>query len=128
MAVYGGRSKKPPNIAATGKDGAIFVTPPRIHSIEATRGRIEDDEFLEMTSQSLRRRNKILNASFGKRGLGGPRTPLIPNCEGETRIGAPLRLRSRNVDDQCGQEVTPFLARPGGMSLGPEPGLPPLGR
>jgi len=128
MAVYGGRSKKPPNIAATGKDEAIFVTPPRIHSIEATRGRIEDDEFLEMTSQSLRRRNKILNASFGKRGRGGPRTPRVQSCEGETRIGAPLRLRSGCVVDQCGQEVTPFLARPRGMPLGPDPGLPPVGR
>ena len=128
MAVYGGRSKKPPNIPATGKDEAIFVTPPRIHSIEATRGRIEDDEFLEMTSQSLRRRNKILNASFGKRGRGGPRTPRVQSCEGETRIGAPLRLRSGCVVDQCGQEVTPFLARPRGMPLGPDPGLPPVGR
>ena len=128
MAGYDGRSKKPTNIRAAGKDEAIVVTPPRIHSIEATLGRIEDDELLEVTSQPLQRRNKILNASFGKRGRGGPRTPRVQSCEGETRIGTPPRLRSGCVNDHCGQEVTPFLARPGGMFLGPEPGLPPLGR
>jgi len=61
-----------------------------------------------MTSQSLRRRNRILNASFGKRGSGGPRTPRVQAAKG-TRIGLPFGFGSGCVVDQCGQAMTPEL-------------------
>jgi GTP-binding protein len=67
MDVHVGRAKKLTNIRAAGKDEAIVLTPPRIHSIETALGWIEDDELLEVTPQNLRLRKKILNASFRKR-------------------------------------------------------------
>jgi GTP-binding protein len=67
MNVHVGRSKKLTNIRAAGKDEAIVLTPPRIHSIETALGWIEDDELLEVTPKALRLRKKALSASQRKR-------------------------------------------------------------
>jgi GTP-binding protein len=67
MDVHVGRMKKLTNIRAAGKDEAIVLTPPRIHSIETALGWIEEDELLEVTPQNLRLRKKVLSASFRKR-------------------------------------------------------------
>jgi GTP-binding protein len=67
MNVHVGRSKKLTNIRAAGKDEAIVLVPPRIHSIETALGWIEDDELLEVTPKSLRLRKKALSASLRKR-------------------------------------------------------------
>jgi GTP-binding protein len=67
MNVHVGRSKKLTNIRAAGKDEAIVLTPPRIHSIETALGWIEDDELLEVTPRHLRLRKRALSASQRKR-------------------------------------------------------------
>ncbi len=67
MNVHVGRSKKLTNIRAAGKDEAIVLTPPRIHSIETALGWIEEDELLEVTPKALRLRKKALSACQRKR-------------------------------------------------------------
>jgi len=67
MDVHVGRAKKLTNIRAAGKDEAMVLTPPRLHSIETALGWIADDELLEVTPKSLRLRKKILSASHRKR-------------------------------------------------------------
>ena len=67
MSVHAARAKKLTNIRAAGKDEAMVLVPPRIHSIETALGWIADDELLEVTPVSLRLRKKILNASLRKR-------------------------------------------------------------
>jgi GTP-binding protein len=67
MNVHASRAKKLTNIRAAGKDEAMVLVPPRIHSIETALGWIADDELLEVTPVSLRLRKKILNASHRKR-------------------------------------------------------------
>ncbi len=67
MSVHAARAKKLTNIRAAGKDEAMVLVPPRIHSIETALGWIADDELLEVTPISLRLRKKILNASLRKR-------------------------------------------------------------
>jgi GTP-binding protein len=67
MNVHVSRQKKLTNIRAAGKDEAMVLTPPRVHSIETALGWIADDELLEVTPVSLRLRKKVLNASFRKR-------------------------------------------------------------
>ena len=67
MNVHASRAKKLTNIRAAGKDEAMVLTPPRIHSIETALGWIADDELLEVTPVSLRLRKKVLSASHRKR-------------------------------------------------------------
>ena len=66
MNVHASRAKKLTNIRAAGKDEAMVLTPPRIHSIETALGWIADDELLEVTPVSLRLRKKILSRSHRK--------------------------------------------------------------
>ncbi|MBS1216240.1 MAG: GTP-binding protein, partial [Proteobacteria bacterium] len=66
MNVHASRAKKLTNIRAAGKDEAMVLTPPRIHSIETALGWIADDELLEVTPTSLRLRKKILSRSHRK--------------------------------------------------------------
>jgi len=67
MNVHVARTKKLTNIRAAGKDEAMVLTPPRVHSIETALGWIADDELLEVTPKSLRLRKKVLSASHRKR-------------------------------------------------------------
>jgi GTP-binding protein len=67
MNVHASRAKKLTNIRAAGKDEAMVLVPPRIHSIETALGWIADDELLEVTPVSLRLRKKILSQSHRKR-------------------------------------------------------------
>ena len=55
------REKKLSNMRAAGRDDNVKVPPPRIMSLEECLEYIEDDEFLEVTPQSLRLRKRILS-------------------------------------------------------------------
>lgn len=56
------KEKKLTNIRASGADDAIMLTLPTIFDLEQSLDFLEDDEFLEVTPESLRLRKKILKA------------------------------------------------------------------
>lgn len=55
------RTKQLTNMRASGADEAIRLEPPRIHSLEQAIEWIGDDEYIEVTPQSLRLRKKYLD-------------------------------------------------------------------
>ncbi len=55
------RTKQLSNMRASGADEAIRLEPPRIHSLEQSIEWISDDEYIEVTPQSLRLRKKYLD-------------------------------------------------------------------
>jgi GTP-binding protein len=56
------KAKKLTNMRASTSDISISLTPPRILSLEDAIGYIQDDEFVEITPQSLRLRKRLLKA------------------------------------------------------------------
>jgi GTP-binding protein len=60
-------TKKLTNIRSAGADEKLFLTPPRIHSLEEAIAYIEDDELLEVTPKSLRLRKRHLDHNLRKR-------------------------------------------------------------
>ncbi len=55
------------NIRAAGSDDALILTPPREFSLEQAIEFINDDEYVEITPESIRIRKAELNHSFRKR-------------------------------------------------------------
>jgi GTP-binding protein len=53
-------NKKFTNIRSAGADEKIFLTPPRVLTLEDALSFIEDDELLEVTPKSLRLRKRYL--------------------------------------------------------------------
>ncbi len=65
LVVNVGKTKKLTNVRASGTDDAVLLTPPRKMSLESYLEFINDDEWIEITPQSIRARKKILD--FHKR-------------------------------------------------------------
>jgi GTP-binding protein len=61
------KAKQLTNIRAAGKDEAVRLTPPRIMTLEQAIAYIEDDEFVEVTPQSIRIRKALLDPNARKR-------------------------------------------------------------
>ncbi len=66
------KTKKLTNTRASGNDDAVRVTAPKIMSLEEAMEFIEEDEYIEVTPDSIRLRKKILNGGdrirYEKRG------------------------------------------------------------
>ncbi|WP_102127362.1 translational GTPase TypA [Deinococcus planocerae] len=60
------KNKKLTNIRSAGADEALTLIPPKRLSLEDALEYIADDEFVELTPQSIRLRKKVLNPSFRK--------------------------------------------------------------
>ena len=61
------KAKKLTNMRASTSDMALMLTPPRPLTLESALEYIEEDEFVEITPQSLRLRKKFLRAHERKR-------------------------------------------------------------
>lgn len=61
------KGKKLTNMRASGSDDAIILTPPLEMSLERALEYIEDDEYVEVTPESIRIRKKYLNENERKR-------------------------------------------------------------
>jgi GTP-binding protein len=68
MTVNPTKGKQLTNMRASGSDDAIVLTPPRIITIETGLEIMSDDEFLEITPESVRLRKSKLKESDRKRG------------------------------------------------------------
>ena len=60
-------TKKLTNVRAANADEKLFLTPPRVHSLEQALAFIEDDELVEVTPKSLRLRKRQLDHNLRKR-------------------------------------------------------------
>jgi GTP-binding protein len=63
------KGKQLTNVRASGTDKAVTLVPPRIMSLEQMMSYINEDEFLEVTPESLRLRKKYLDPNERKRNL-----------------------------------------------------------
>lgn len=54
------REKKLTNMRASGSDDNIMLTPPRVHTLEQALEFIADDEFVEVTPETIRLRKRYL--------------------------------------------------------------------
>jgi GTP-binding protein len=64
LIVNPSKAKKLTNIRTTAADEKLFLTPPRIFSLEEALEFINDDELVEVTPSSIRLRKKILAANM----------------------------------------------------------------
>jgi GTP-binding protein len=60
-------TKKLTNIRSAGADEKLFLTPPKLLSLEQALAFIEDDELVEVTPKSLRLRKRVLDHNLRKR-------------------------------------------------------------
>jgi len=60
-------SKKLTNVRASGADEKLFLSPPKVMSLEQALAFIEDDELLEVTPNNLRLRKRHLDHNLRKR-------------------------------------------------------------
>ncbi|MCS6912963.1 MAG: translational GTPase TypA [Myxococcales bacterium] len=67
LVVNPSRAKKLTNIRTTAADEKLFLTPPRIMTLEAALEFINDDELVEVTPKAIRLRKRILDHSARKR-------------------------------------------------------------
>ncbi len=63
------KSKKLTNTRAAGSDDAVKLAPPKIMSLEEAMEFIADDEYIEVTPDSIRLRKKILNEAERNRAM-----------------------------------------------------------
>jgi GTP-binding protein len=61
------KTKKLTNMRASGTDDKTRIAPPKIFSLEEALEYIQDDEYVEVTPQSIRLRKTVLNESERKR-------------------------------------------------------------
>ncbi len=61
------RAKQLTNFRAAGKDEAVRLTPPKIHTLEQAIAYIGDDELVEVTPKSIRLRKRWLDPNDRKR-------------------------------------------------------------
>jgi len=67
MDVNPTKEKKLTNMRSKSADDHIVLEPPRVLTLESALEYIEDDEFIEVTPQSIRLRKRMLSASSRKR-------------------------------------------------------------
>lgn len=67
LIVNPSKAKKLTNIRTTAADEKLFLTPPRIMSLEAALEFINDDELVEVTPKAIRLRKRILDHNLRKR-------------------------------------------------------------
>ena len=67
LIVNPNKTKKLTNIRTTAADEKLFLTPPRIMSLEAALEFINDDELVEVTPKSIRLRKRYLDHNTRKR-------------------------------------------------------------
>ncbi|EDM79858.1 GTP-binding protein TypA/BipA [Plesiocystis pacifica SIR-1] len=60
-------NKKFTNVRSAGADEKLFLTPPRVLTLEQALAYIEDDELLEVTPENLRLRKRYLDHNVRKR-------------------------------------------------------------
>ena len=61
------RAKQLTNFRAAGKDEAVRLTPPKIHTLEQAIAYIADDELVEVTPKSIRLRKRWLDPNDRKK-------------------------------------------------------------
>jgi len=67
LVVNPNKTKKLTNIRTTAADEKLILTPPKLLSLEQALEFINDDEYVEVTPQSLRLRKSILDHDVRKR-------------------------------------------------------------
>ena len=67
LVVNPSKAKKLTNIRTTAADEKLFLTPPRVLSLEAALEFINDDELVEVTPKAIRLRKRILDHNARKR-------------------------------------------------------------
>lgn len=72
LVVNPSKAKKLNNIRTTAADEKMFLTPPRIITLESALEFIEEDELVEVTPKAIRIRKKILDHSLRKRSEKSP--------------------------------------------------------
>jgi GTP-binding protein len=60
-------TKKLTNIRSAGADEKLFLTPPKVLSLEQALAFIEDDELVEVTPKTLRLRKRVLDHNLRRR-------------------------------------------------------------
>jgi GTP-binding protein len=60
LSVNATKNKKLTNVRASGTDEALKLTPPKIMSLEEAIDYISEDEYVEITPESIRLRKKFL--------------------------------------------------------------------
>ena len=68
LTVNAPKNKKLTNVRASGTDEALKLTPPKIMSLEEAIDYISEDEYVEITPESIRLRKKYLTEVERKRG------------------------------------------------------------
>ena len=67
------KGKQLTNVRASGKDDAIALVPPILHTLEEALEFIDDDELVEITPESIRIRKKFLSENERKRASRAPK-------------------------------------------------------
>jgi GTP-binding protein len=68
LTVNATKNKKLTNVRASGTDEALKLTPPKIMSLEEAIDYISEDEYVEVTPETIRLRKKFLKEGERKRG------------------------------------------------------------
>jgi len=68
LTVNATKNKKLTNVRASGTDEALKLTPPKLMSLEEAIDYISEDEYVEVTPESIRLRKKYLKEGERKRG------------------------------------------------------------
>ena len=71
LTVNATKNKKLTNVRASGTDEALKLTPPKIMSLEEAIDYISEDEYVEITPESIRLRKKFLKEGERKRNKKG---------------------------------------------------------
>jgi len=71
LTVNATKNKKLTNVRASGTDEALKLTPPKLMSLEEAIDYISDDEYVEVTPESIRLRKKYLTETERKRNKKG---------------------------------------------------------
>ena len=71
LTVNATKNKKLTNVRASGTDEALRLVPPKIMSLEEAIDYISNDEYVEVTPQSIRLRKKYLKENERKRNKNG---------------------------------------------------------
>jgi GTP-binding protein len=67
LSVNSTKNKKLTNVRASGTDEALKLTPPKIMTLEEAIDYISEDEYVEVTPESIRLRKKYLTETERKR-------------------------------------------------------------
>jgi GTP-binding protein len=71
LAVNSTKNKKLTNVRASGTDEALKLTPPKLMSLEEAIDYISEDEYVEITPETIRLRKKFLTEGERKRNKKG---------------------------------------------------------